>query len=355
MLDLAALLPRQTNGIGLSTVRRFIEGKRILVTGAGGSIGAELCRHIAQLGCAALVMFERHENSLHEITLDVDAPFVYPFLGDLLDARRVEQAFATFRPQIVFHAAAHKHVPLIEHQPCEGVKNNVIGTRIVAEVAERHGTQRFMLISTDKAVNPSSVMGTTKRITELLMRDYARRSRTEFVTVRFGNVLGSNGSVLRRFVEQIRAGGPITITHPDVRRFFILIPEAVQLVIEAAGLGRSGAMYVLEMGEPIRIVDLARRVMHALGAPADMPIDFIGLRAGEKLEEELVGPDERAEATTLPHIFRIRSDTPLPETFASDLARLEALAVDGDAAAVIAQLHVIVPEFTRSAAAAQVA
>jgi FlaA1/EpsC-like NDP-sugar epimerase len=351
MLDLRDLLPRRTNGIYLAAMRTFIEGRRILVTGAGGSIGSELCRHIAHLGCSALVMFERHENSLHEVMLSVDAPIAHPFLGDLLDARRVEEAFATWRPEIVFHAAAHKHVPLMEQHPGEAVKNNVTGTRLLAQAADRHGVERFVLISTDKAVNPSSVMGATKRVAELIMREAARGSSTEFVAVRFGNVLGSSGSVVPRFLEQIRAGGPLTITHPDVRRFFILIPEAVQLVIEAAALGGSGAIYVLEMGEPIRIVDLAQSVLRASGAP-DTPIEYIGLRPGEKLDEELVGFDERAQPTIVPHIAEIRSDTPLSDTFAADVTRLEALAAGGSAdEEVIAQLRAVVPAFTSSSAA----
>jgi FlaA1/EpsC-like NDP-sugar epimerase len=350
MLDLRDLLARPANGIDLTAMRTFVEGRRILVTGAGGSIGSELCRHIARLGCSALVMFERHENSLHDVMLSVDLRVGHPFLGDLLDVHRVEEAFARWRPEIVFHAAAHKHVPLMELHPGEAVRNNVTGTRLLAHAADRHGVDRFVLISTDKAVNPSSVMGATKRIAELIMRHAARGSRTEFIAVRFGNVLGSSGSVVPRFLEQIRAGGPITITHPDVRRFFILIPEAVQLVIEAASLGGSGAIYVLEMGEPILIAELARRILHAAGEPADTPIEYIGLRPGEKLEEELIRFDERAQPTTLPHIAEIRTDTPLPVTFAAGVTYLEGLAAGRSSDdEVIAQLRAIVPEFTPAA------
>ena len=349
MMDLSELLPRQGAAVDVEAMRRFIRGKRVLVTGAGGSIGSELCRQIAQLGCATLAMFERHENSLHEVMLSIDSPAAQPFLGDVLDSHRLEETFATVRPQIVFHAAAHKHVPLIERHPAEAVKNNVTGTRLVAEAAEHFDAERLVLISTDKAVNPSSVMGATKRVAELLLRHLAVRSRTELVAVRFGNVLGSSGSVVPRFVAQIAAGGPITVTHPEVRRFFIRTSEAVQLVIEAAALGGSGAMYVLEMGEPIRIVDLARRVLQACGAPSDMPIEFIGLRPGEKLDEELVGTDEVTRPTNLPHVAEIHSDKLVPESFADDLARLEALAYVGSTEEVIAQLRVIVPEFTAAA------
>jgi FlaA1/EpsC-like NDP-sugar epimerase len=350
-LDLRALLPPRTIGASAATLREFVEGRRVLVTGAGGSIGSELCRHLSRIGCTTLAMFERHENSLHEVLLTVDDSIAQPFLGDILDARRLDEAFATYRPEIVFHAAAHKHVPLIERHVSEAVKNNITGTRMVAAAAERHGAERFVLISTDKAVNPSSVMGATKRVAELLMRAVASTSPTGFVTVRFGNVIGSSGSVVPRFVEQLRAGGPLTVTHPDVRRFFILIPEAVQLVIEAAALGRSGAMFVLDMGEPIRIVDLARRVIEWCGAPASTPIEFIGLRPGEKIDEDLVGANERAVATEIPHIAEIRSVVPLAETFLDDVAILEQLAIDGKPDEMIEQLRAIVPEFVPASAA----
>ena len=343
MIDMRELLPRRAIATDVAAMRAFVENRRILVTGAGGSIGSELCRHLARLGCARLVMFERHESSLHEVALTVDERIAHPFLGDVLDANRLEQAFAVHEPDVVFHAAAHKHVPLMERHPAEAVKNNVCGTRAVLEAAARHGVERLVLISTDKAVNPSSVMGATKRVSELLVRAAAGAAPTELVTVRFGNVLGSSGSVVPRFLEQLRAGGPITVTHPEVARFFILISEAVQLVVEAAALGRSGATYVLDMGEPLRIVDLARRVIAAVGAPES--IEFIGLRPGEKINEELIGSDERAVPTALPHIAEIRSETPLPATLADDVALLEALAANGSDAEVLEQLRAIVPEF----------
>jgi FlaA1/EpsC-like NDP-sugar epimerase len=343
--DLRELLPPRTIATDGAAMREFIRGRRVLVTGAGGSIGSELCRHLTRLGCARLVMLERHENSLHDVLRTVDDHVARPVLADILDTARLDEAFSTHRPEIVFHAAAHKHVPLMEHHVGEAVKNNIAGTRLVALAAERHGVERFVLISTDKAVNPSSVMGATKRVAELLMRHVAGRSRTEFVTVRFGNVLGSNGSVVPLFLEQLRAGGTLTVTHPDVRRFFILISEAVQLMIEAAALGRSGAMYVLDMGDPIRIVDLARRVIDACGAPPSTVIAYIGLRGGEKLEEEIVGANERAEATAIPHISEIRSDVSLGEAFAGEVATLERIAATGSAEETLERLRAIVPEF----------
>jgi FlaA1/EpsC-like NDP-sugar epimerase len=343
--DWRELLPQRTIGTDLAALRAFVEGRRILVTGAGGSIGSELCRHLAALGCASLTMMERHENSLHEVMLTIDEPVATPFLGDILDAHRLDEAFATHRPEIVFHAAAHKHLNLVEQQAGEAVKNNVTGTRLVIAASGRHGVRRFVLVSTDKAVNPSSVMGATKRVSELLVRDAARRWPTEFVSVRFGNVLGSSGSVLPRFLDQLQKGRPLTVTHPDVRRFFILISEAIRLLIGAAALGRSGTMYVLDMGTPIRIVDLARRLIVACSASPATAIEFIGLRPGEKLDEELVGADERAEPTDQPHIDEIRSATPLSSTFAADVARLESLAGSGTNDELIEQLRIIVPEF----------
>jgi len=338
------LLPPRTLSADVDAMRRFIEGKRVLVTGAGGSIGSELCRQLSRLGCATLVMLERHENSLHELLLTLDERTAVPYLGDILDPSRLDDAFSTHRPDVVFHAAAHKHVPLIEGHVREAVKNNVSGTRLVAEAADRHGVERFVLISTDKAVNPSSVMGATKRVAELLMRSAAATSRTSFITVRFGNVLGSSGSVAPRLLAQLRDNRPLTITHPDVRRFFILIPEAVQLVIESAAIGVSGATYVLEMGDSIRIVDLAHRMIDLSGA-ASPGIDFIGLRAGEKLEEELVGPAEVAERTAVPHIAEIRSARSVPSTLRDDISKLEAVAMYGRASETMDQLRAIVPEF----------
>ncbi|HEX9162555.1 MAG TPA: polysaccharide biosynthesis protein [Thermoanaerobaculia bacterium] len=337
------LLPARTIAPDIEAMRRFIRGRRVLVTGAGGSIGSELCRQLARLDCGALIMYERHENSLHEILLRIDERLATPILGDILDSKRLDDTFSVCRPDIVFHAAAHKHVTLMEGHAGEAVKNNVSGTRAVAEAADRHGAERFVLVSTDKAVNPSCVMGATKRVAELLMRAAAARSRTKFITVRLGNVLGSSGSVAPRFLAQLRDGRPLTVTHPEVRRFFILVPEAVQLVIESAAAGQSGGTYVLEMGEPVRIVDLAHRMIALSGTTSS--VEFIGLRPGEKLEEELVGPSEVAEATWTPHIFIIRSNVPVPGTFEADLALLERLAACGAPAETIDQLRAIVPEF----------
>jgi FlaA1/EpsC-like NDP-sugar epimerase len=346
--DPKELLPPRTIGTNDAAMRTFVEGRRVLVTGAGGSIGSELCRQLAALGCASVTMVERHENSLHELMLTVDGRVGDAVLADILDARRLHEVFVSGRPDVVFHAAAQKHVPLAERHAGESVRTNVTGTRMVVEAAQRHGVERFVLISTDKAVNPSSVMGATKRVAELIVRDAAQASRCEFITVRFGNVLGSNGSVLPRFIQQIAAGGPVTVTHPEVRRFFILIPEAIRLVIEAAALGRSGAIYVLDMGQSIRIADLARHTIAACGAPPTTPIAFIGLRPGEKLDEELVGPYECAEPTGLAHILEIRDHGSFSPTLLSEVELLERLAATKTNDEIIEHLRAIVPEFVPS-------
>ena len=312
-LSLEDLLARAPVDLQSEAIRHMIAGKRVLVTGAGGSIGSELCRQIAQLQPQALILYERHENSLYTIAKElVDAghsSIVHSVLGDITDAARLHAIMEESRPHILFHAAAHKHVPMMELNPGEALKNNAFGTRIAAEVADQFGIERFVLISTDKAVNPTSVMGATKRVAELRVQDMARRSATRFLTVRFGNVLGSNGSVVLRFQEQIKAGGPVTVTHPEVRRYFMLIPEAVHLVLQAATLGEQGAIYVLNMGEQIRVLDLARNLIRLSGYVPDeeIPITFIGLRPGERLYEELVGEGERAEPSPIDKVLRIQT------------------------------------------------
>jgi FlaA1/EpsC-like NDP-sugar epimerase len=252
------------------------------------------------------------------------------------------------RPELVFHAAAHKHVPLMEHHPCEAVKNNVVGTMTLVEAADRWNVERFILISTDKAVNPSSVMGATKRVAELILQEVSTQSVTRFATVRFGNVLGSNGSVLLRFLAQIKAGGPVTVTHPEMRRYFMLIPEAVQLVLHAGALGESGMTYVLDMGDQIKLIDLARSVIRLAGCvpDRDIKIRFVGLRPGEKLYEELVGASERVEATHVPRVMQLSRESAIDPQFATfQVPELIRLAMDGDSVGVIDQLRVMVPSF----------
>lgn len=355
-LAIEDLLQRPPVGLDPQPVRNLIDGKRVLVTGAGGSIGSELCRQIVALAPKALILYERHENSLYaiagELTDQGHAGVIHEVLGDITDVPRLHETFKAYRPEIIFHAAAHKHVPLMEVNPGEAFKNNILGTRLVAEAAAHFSVEHFVLISTDKAVNPSSVMGATKRGAELVVQAMASRSQsqTRFLTVRFGNVLGSNGSVVPRFQKQIKAGGPVTVTHPEVRRYFMLIPEAVILVLQAAALGEQGAIYVLEMGGQIKLVDLARNLIRLSGhvPEKNIAIQFIGLRPGEKLEEELVGECERAVPSSIDKILRIQSIQSLDPTFLTNiLSKLEDVQILGHSPSVIELLQQLVPTFHR--------
>ena len=316
-MNLDDLLQREPIQMDRQELHPLITGKALLVTGAGGSIGSELCRQIARHKPKILILFERYENALHSLLLELRAAFpevkMLPVIGDVTVLDRVSEVFRQTGPDIVFHAAAHKHVPLMELNPKEAIRNNILGTRVVAEVALETGVDRFVLISTDKAVNPSSVMGATKRIAEHLVQEFNHTGLTKFTVVRFGNVLGSNGSVVPLFSEQIRKGGPMTVTHPDIKRFFMTIPEAVQLVLQASVMGRGGEVFVLDMGEQIKIADLARNmiVLAGLVPGKDVDIVFTGLRPGEKLYEELFEDGERAEPTTHPKIHRAVG-TPVP-------------------------------------------
>jgi FlaA1/EpsC-like NDP-sugar epimerase len=357
-LAIEDLLPRAPVGLDEAPLRDLLVGRRVLVTGAGGSIGTELCLQIAALRPHSLVLYERNENSLYTVANTFAdrglTAGVTPVLGDITDMARLESVFAQYRPEVVFHAAAHKHVPMMEANPCEAIKNNVIGTRLVAEAAVRHGVARFVLISTDKAVNPSSVMGATKRVAELIVTDQGQgpegvETGTAFIAVRFGNVLGSNGSVVPRFLEQIKAGGPITITHAEIRRYFMLLPEAVQLILHVAGQGRSGSTYVLDMGEQIRIADMARNLIRLSGLipDEDIKLEFVGLRPGEKLFEELIGAREKVQPSSVQKVFEVVSEDQRPVGwFRGELRRLERFAKLGDTTEVMRTLRRIVPEFT---------
>jgi FlaA1/EpsC-like NDP-sugar epimerase len=357
-LTIEDLLPRSPVALCADQARALIHAKRVLVTGAGGSIGSELCRQIVSLHPASLILFERYENSLYAIANELidrqSGGCIHPVIGDVTDKSRVDTVFSEYRPDIVFHAAAHKHVPLMEGNPCEAVKNNVAGTQTVAEAAQRHGVERFVLISTDKAVNPSSVMGASKRVAELIVQSIgARTTHTRFVVVRFGNVLGSNGSVIPRMVEQIRAGGPVTVTHPEIRRYFMLIPEAVQLVLQAAVLAQDQETFVLDMGEQIRVLDVARNLIRLSGFVPDeeIPITFVGLRPGEKLTEELVGESETLAPAGVEKISRVVRAAPVDRAILADRVRLLVSAArQGRTHVVLGLLREIVPTFGPSAA-----
>ena len=309
--DLAVedLLPRHPVPLGSEGGADVVRGRTVLITGAGGSIGSELCREVCRLGPASLVLVEQAENSLFHIHRELCAHFprieVAPCVADVCDEGRMRQLFARHRPAVVFHAAAHKHVPLMESNPGEAIKNNVIGTKNLADLADSCGVGQFVMISTDKAVNPASVMGVSKRIAELYIQALSQRSATRFVAVRFGNVLASAGSVVPIFKEQIAQGGPVTVTHPEMRRYFMTIPEACQLVLQAASMGKGGEIFILDMGEPIRILDLARDLIRLSGlVPGeDIEIRFTGIRPGEKLFEELSFSEESAARTQHPRIL----------------------------------------------------
>lgn len=299
-ISLEDLLQREPVNTGIESIMGFLEGKSVMVTGAGGSIGSELCRQVMKYNPSHLLLLDRYENSLFEIDLELrggqQSPRISTIIGDIQDLSFLECLFSRHKPQIVFHAAAYKHVPLMEHNPIEAVKNNIFGTKNLIEISSRHCAEHFVLISTDKAVNPTSIMGATKRVAEFLCVHMNSVCKTKFTTVRFGNVLGSNGSVLQVFKEQLTKGGPLTITHPEIKRFFMLTEEAVHLVLIAAASGKGGEIFVLDMGEPIKIVDLAENFIRLSGfiPHKEIKIRFTGLRPGEKLYEELFDETERA-------------------------------------------------------------
>ena len=308
-VEIEDLLGREPVWIDTQHVAAMVAGKTILVTGAGGSIGSELCRQLARFSPVQLVLYEQSEFALYTLEqwFSVHMPEIalVPLAGDVKDAARLDEVFAAYQPQVVFHAAAYKHVPLMEvGNAWQAVRNNVMGTLLVAETASRFGAARFVLISTDKAVNPTNVMGATKRLAEMVCEALHRQGcGTQFGMVRFGNVLGSTGSVIPKFQEQIARGGPVTVTHPEITRYFMSIPEAAQLVLQAAAMGQGGEIFVLDMGEPVRIVDLARKMIHLCGySDSEIRIEFTGLRPGEKLYEELLADAEQTGQTPHPKL-----------------------------------------------------
>jgi FlaA1/EpsC-like NDP-sugar epimerase len=335
------LLGRPATSIDVAAVREYVAGKRILVTGAGGSIGAELCRQLHKLGLARLIMLDRDESALHAIQLELEGRALLDseetVLADIRDRRRIREVFDRFRPDIVFHAAALKHLPLLEMWPAEALKTNVLGTLAVLEAAAEYGVQSFVNISTDKAASPISVLGYSKRITERLTAHMSARAGGTYLSVRFGNVLGSRGSVLTTLSAQVAAGGPVTVTDPDVSRYFMLADEAVQLVLQAAVIGRGGEVLVLDMGQPVRIADMARRL--AAGSGREVDIVFTGLRPGEKLTEDLLGPGEGDQRPC----HSLISQVPVPGLSPAEVAGLDPDA-DPDALRQVLARHACAPE-----------
>jgi FlaA1/EpsC-like NDP-sugar epimerase len=330
-------------------VKDRFAGRRVLVTGAAGSIGAELVRQLAAFGAAELVLVDIAESALYDLEMELVAKGhggrLRPVIGDVRDEARMREVFVAHRPEVVFHAAAYKHVPLMEAQPREAVLTNVLGTRIIATLAIEHRVGTCVLVSTDKAVNPTSVMGASKRIAELLVQTLVGKGTT-FITTRFGNVLGSNGSVIPLFRRQIAAGGPVTVTHPEITRFFMTIPEACRLVLEAATMGKGGEIYVFDMGEPVRIADLADRMIRLSGKEPgrDIAITFTGLRPGEKLYEELLATQENTLPTHHPRILigKVRSADADTRTAIDDLV---AHAGHGSDEGTVRAMKAIVPEY----------
>ena len=297
------LLGREPVKVDLSTIMDYVAGKTVLVTGGGGSIGSEICRQVAEHNPKMLVLVDIYENTTYDIQNELRNRYpelnLVVLIASVRNTKRMDIIFETYRPDIVYHAAAHKHVPLMEDSPNEAVKNNVLGTWKVVQAADKWKVKRFVMISTDKAVNPTNIMGATKRICEMIIQTYNNRSKTEFVAVRFGNVLGSNGSVIPLFKKQIEQGGPVTVTHPDIIRYFMTIPEAVSLVLQAGAYAKGGEIFVLDMGEPVKIADLARNLILLSGhrPGEDIQIIYTGLRPGEKLYEEMLMHEEGLQNT----------------------------------------------------------
>jgi FlaA1/EpsC-like NDP-sugar epimerase len=350
-VEIEDLLGREPVSFDRAAVAGYLEGRVVLVTGAGGSIGSELCRQIAALNPARLLLLGRGEFSIYSIEMEMKETFpaleVLPLIGDVRDAQRMAILFGKHQPQVVFHAAAHKHVPLMESNPSEAVLNNIFGTRTVAELCDRTGVETFVLISSDKAVNPTNVMGACKRGAEMIVQELATRSQTRFMSVRFGNVLGSRGSVIPLFKRQIAAGGPITITHPDIIRYFMTIPEASQLVLQAGALGEGGEVFVLDMGQPVKIVDLAHDLIRLSGLEpeTDIPIRFTGLRPGEKLFEELLTSEEGTASTRHRKIFIAHPEAIARAPLEQGLERLRSVAILDDMQAIRFELKALVPTY----------
>ena len=352
------LLGRPEIKIDMQNIIDELHGKVVLVTGAAGSIGSELCRQLCTFGLKRLVLFDIAETPMHNIRLEIEDNFpnvdIVPIVGDVRIAARVDYVMREYHPQAIFHAAAYKHVPLMEENPCEAVLANVVGTRILADAAVKYGVERFVMVSTDKAVNPTNVMGASKRLAEIYVQSLSMSiskgetpGKTKFITTRFGNVLGSNGSVIPRFREQLEKGGPLTVTHPDIIRYFMTIPEACRLVLEAAVMGQGNEIFVFDMGTPVKIADLARRMIDLAGLTpdVDIKIEYTGLRPGEKLYEELLATKENTLPTPNEKIFRAHVREYERAEVVAAIDRLKVVAETVNRVATVREMKRIVPEF----------
>lgn len=352
------LLGRDEIEINLREIASLLKGKTVMVTGAAGSIGSEICRQLAKFSIERLICYDMGETPMHNLRLELEEKYPYlkfiPAIGDVRSQQRLDYVFRAYQPQVVFHAAAYKHVPLMEENPCEAIHVNVFGSRNVADLAVKYGVERFVMVSTDKAVNPTNIMGCSKRLAEIYVQSLSIairkgevKGKTKFITTRFGNVLGSNGSVIPRFKEQIKNGGPVTVTHPDIIRFFMTIPEACRLVLEAGTMGDGGEIFVFDMGEPVKIADLARRMIVLAGfrPDKDIRIQYTGLRPGEKLYEEVLSDKENTKETPHPkiHVAQVREYQ--YAEIAQKIDHLTELAVAVQIPEMVKEMKTIVPEF----------
>ena len=359
-VEVEDVLGREPVEVDFASIAEYLKGEVVLVTGAGGSIGSELCRQIARIGPAKLVLLDHAEPALFEIERELvrERGFLAAaaVVGDVRDPVKLRQVFDKYRPGVVFHAAAYKHVAMMEANPLEAVRNNTLGTRVVADVAVEYGAKRFVLVSTDKAANPKTVMGQSKALAEWIVETWGHRAdvTTRFVAVRFGNVLGSSGSVVPIFRRQIARGGPVTVTHPEMTRFFMTIPEAVQLIVQAGAIGGRGQVYVLDMGEPVRIVDLAEKMIRLSGKEPgrEIAIEYVGPAPGEKLHEELVGDGKTVTPSRHPKIDLITRPPVDSEWLEAELADLERLVEDGETLELVAELRRLVGDPRREEAVA---
>lgn len=353
-VEIEDLLPREKIEVDMAAIGQMLRGKRIMITGAAGSIGSEMARQVAKFDPAELILIDQAETPMHDLRLwmsnffhgnSTSQTLVETIVTSITDVAHMERIFAEYRPEYVFHAAAYKHVPMMEDNPGQAVRNNVYGTRVIADLAVKYGTRKFVMISTDKAVNPTNVMGCSKRICEIYCQALnAHQDTTKFITTRFGNVLGSNGSVIPIFREQIRHGGPIRVTHPDIIRYFMLIPEACRLVLEAGTMGNGGEIYVFDMGEPVKIVDLAKRMI-ALSGAKDVQIEFSGLRDGEKLYEELLATKENTQPSNHPKIMVAKVREYPYDLALQNEVELYQLSQGFDDMAIVRKMKEIVPEY----------
>ena len=346
------ILRREPVNLDVQLIERFIRGKSVLITGAGGSIGSELCRKVMKFNVGRLILFERNDTNLHEIKHEIENSYkdipVVSILGSITDKKKVEKVFSDYRIDLVFHAAAYKHVPLMEDEPIEAIKNNVFGTKTVVDISLKHNVEKFVLVSTDKAVKPVNVMGATKRLAEIYVQSLSNSNKCDFLTVRFGNVVGSSGSVIPLFLRQIENGGPVTVTDAKATRFFMTIPEAASLILQAAAMGKGSEIFMLDMGEPVKVLDLAHDLirLHGKAPDVDIDIEFIGLRPGEKLYEELLVEGEGIVPTDHPKIMVKRSINVDRSGVVGDIDEMNTIIEKGDSNSVIKKLGEVVPDYS---------